>query len=321
MKNNIKIWFIVGASLILIGCILFAGVMSMLKWNFKMLSTVKYTTNTYEIDESFNDISIYTDTADILILPSDNSTCKVVCTDEKSLPHYVHIDEDALSIKIEDKRKWYEYIGINFGSPKITVYLPEGEYGNLQINTDTSDIRIQKDFIFENIDIKGSTADIENYASASNKLKIKTSTGMITVKNVSSGMLDLSASTGNISAQDILCSGDISLKVTTGKTSIKNANCKNLITIGNTGDIILKNTIASELLSVSRSTGDVKFDKCDAGEIFVNTDTGDVTGSLLSAKLFITSSDTGTVKVPETTNGGKCKITTDTGDIKIVISK
>ena len=40
--------------------------MTLLKWDFKKLSTVKYETNTYDIDNSFNNISIKTDTSDII---------------------------------------------------------------------------------------------------------------------------------------------------------------------------------------------------------------------------------------------------------------
>lgn len=320
MSKNAKIWLIIAASLILIGCIIFTGVMTMLKWDFTKLSTVKFVTNTYQFDKSFSDINIDTDTADIRILPSKDGVCKVICTDEKNLSHSVTMDGETLSIKLTDSRKWYEHIGITFGSKKITVYLPENEYGNLSIDSNTSDIEIENTFTFKDIDIKGSTSDIEVYASATNNIKIKNSTGSVKVKDISAGMLDITVSTGNVSIYDVLCNGDIKIKVSTGKSTLSNIKCLNITSTGNTGDIIMKNVIASELLSIKRSTGDVKFEGCDAEEIFVDTDTGDVSGTLLSNKIFTTSTDTGDIKVPESTSGGKCKINTDTGDIKIQIN-
>ena len=57
---------------VLIGCIIFAGVMTMLRWDFSKLSTVKYETNSHEISETFHAISIKTDTADIIFALSDD---------------------------------------------------------------------------------------------------------------------------------------------------------------------------------------------------------------------------------------------------------
>ena len=52
MGKSVKIWLIIAASLVLIGCIAFGGVMAMLKWDFAKLSTAKYETNDYEINEN-----------------------------------------------------------------------------------------------------------------------------------------------------------------------------------------------------------------------------------------------------------------------------
>ena len=67
MSKITKMWLIIGTSLVLIGCIIFVGVMSILKWDFTKLSTGKYETNHYEITEKFKNISIITDTADVYL--------------------------------------------------------------------------------------------------------------------------------------------------------------------------------------------------------------------------------------------------------------
>ena len=58
----------------------------------------------------------------------------------KKVKHSVAVKENCLVIDVDDTRKWYEYIGINFGIPKITVYLPKGKYGALLVKTSTSDV-------------------------------------------------------------------------------------------------------------------------------------------------------------------------------------
>ncbi len=321
MGKRTKIWLIIASFLVLVGCVIFGGVMTMLKWDFTKLSTAKYETNDYKINEDDINILIVTDTADIVFVPSENGERSVICYEQKKAKHSVTVKDGTLVIELVDTRKWYEYIGINFGTPKITVYIPQGEYGTLSIKSSTGDVEIPKDFKFESIDISESTGVVTNGASASEVIKIKTSTGDILVENISAGALDLSVSTGNVTVSNVTCENDVTVSVSTGKTYLTDIACKSVVSSGSTGDISLNNVIATEKLSIERSTGDVKFDGGDAAEIFVKTDTGDVTGTLLSEKVFIVETDTGRVDVPKTVTGGRCEIATDTGDVRIKIQK
>ncbi len=320
MTKGAKIWLIIAASLILMGCIIFGGIMAILKWDLTKLSTNKYQTSNYEINENYRNISIVTNTADIAFVISENSRSTVECYEQKNVKHSVTVKDDTLVIETVDTRKWYDHIGITLETPKLTLYLPQAAYASLVIEESTGDIEIQKDFKFESIDVSASTGDIEVSASASEFIKISTDTGDINVDGVSTGAMTLSVTTGKVTASDIICEGDVSVSVSTGKAYLTNISCKNVISSGNTGDFSLKNVIASEIFSIERSTGDVKFDACDATEIFVETDTGDVIGTLLSEKVFITKTDTGDIDVPNSIIGGRCEITTDTGNIKISIN-
>lgn len=319
MRKTTKVWLIIAASLVLIGCILFVGVMSTLRWDFKKLSTVEYETNTYEISEAFDGISMNTDTADIIFAFSDDGKCRVECYEEKNAKHAVAVEDGILNIEVIDERSVYDYIDINFYSARITVYLPKGEYTSLLIHESIGDVEIPKDFTFKDVGIFLSTGDVDFCASASETIKIKTSTGDISVENISAGALELSVSTGKVTVSSVVCKGDVTVDVSTGKAYLTDIACKSVISSGSTGDISLDNVIAAEKFSIKRSTGDIRFDSSDAAEIFVETHTGDVTGTLLTDKVFITQTDTGRVNVPKTAIGGRCEINTDTGDIKIKI--
>lgn len=280
MTKTTKRWLIIATFLLLTGCVIFGGVMTVYKWDFSKLSTNKYETNKYDINDNFKNISVNVKTADIVFVASEKAKTEVVCFEQDNANHEVSVDNDTLTIKLVDERKWYEYIGINFRTPKITVYLPQGEYGNLTVSASTGDIDI---------------------------------------KNLSAENINLTVTTGEIEAKSITCNGDFKTTVSTGEVELKDVSCKNLSSNGNTGDITLKDVIAEEKFAIERSTGDVKFERCDANEIFVKTDTGDVKGSLLSDKVFITQTDTGNIDVPKTITGGRCEITTDTGDVKITV--
>lgn len=300
MSKSTKIWLIVATSLVVLGIIFFGVVMAMLKWDFIKLGTAKYETNNYEISENFHNISIATDTADITVLPSDDGKCKVVCYEDIKAKHIVNVQNDTLIINEANNKKWYDHIGITFETLKITIYLPESEYSSLIIEESTGDIKISKNFRFENIDIDTSTGDIK-------------------LENITAGDIELSVSTGRIEVSNIECEGNFEIEVSTGKTKLTNIKCKNLTSDGDTGSISLTNVIAADKIDIERSTGDVIFDACDAKELYIETDTGDVKGSLLTEKVFIARTDTGRINVPKTTSGGVCEITTDTGDIIINI--
>ncbi len=321
MKRQTKIWLILAASFLAVGCIMFGCVMSALQWDFRQLSTTQFETNVYSVTEPYTNVSIVGDTADIVFLPSDDNTTKVVCYEEQGLRHTVSVQDDRLVVQFVNTEKWYEHIGINFESPKITVYMPKGAYGALTIKTDTGDVTIPKAFTFESMDIQGSTGDVTNEASVSHNIKVWVSTGAIRMEKVTAEALDLAVSTGKVTTTDVTCTGDVAVSVSTGKTVLTNVSCASFLSSGNTGDISLYNVIAANKLSIARTTGDVTFERCDAAELVVTTDTGDVRGSLLTDKVFMAHSDTGRVTVPETTSGGRCKITTDTGSIDIHLTE
>ncbi|MBQ2766594.1 MAG: DUF4097 family beta strand repeat protein [Clostridia bacterium] len=319
MGKRTKIWLITATFLVALGLIIFASAMTVHDWDFTQLNTAKYETNTYSLSDEFADISIKTETADIVFLPADNGKCKVVCYEPQNAKHFVGVQDSSLIIQEVDEREWYEYIGITLGTPKITVYLPDDEYGMLFIREDTGDIEIPPNFRFADIDILTSTGDVKNEASASETIKIKTSTGDIRVQTISADTLDFSVSTGKVIAHSITCTGDVRITVSTGDTKLNDITCKRVLSTGSTGKISLANVIAEEQISIERNTGDINFEGCDAAEITIKTSTGDVSGSLLSEKIFIVETETGNVNVPRTVTGGKCEITTDTGNIYIKI--
>ena len=288
MNKKTTAWIIIAASLILIGILIFVGAMTMLKWDFTKLSTVKLETNEYCIGEEYKNISIEDSTADIEFKISDSFS--VVCHEEEGANHSVTVKNNTLFIKESpESKKWYEHIGISFrNNKKIMVYIPSGDYGTLSIKISTGDALIPDELNFESIDISASTGDINAFSSAKGSVDISTGTGNITVGSISCDSLSLTVSTGKITVSDVAVNGNVKINVSTGKSYVTDIKCKDLTSVGNTGDISLTNVICKNKLSVERSTGDVKLDKSDAGEIYIETDTGDVTGTLLNEKIFIT---------------------------------
>ena len=232
MKKAAKAWLITAAFLVLAGCILFAGVMSMLGWDFAKLSTARYETNIHEISETFSDISLTTDTADIVFALSNDGKCRVECYEPENAKHSAAVANDTLIIEINEQKSWYDYIGFQFGSPRITVYLPQAEYGALSISESTGRIEIPKDFSFERADISASTGSVVFSAAAQAAVKIKTGTGNICVENNSVGSLDLSVTTGKAAVSKLTCAGSIAINVSTGAAYLTDVACKSVLSNG-----------------------------------------------------------------------------------------
>lgn len=297
MSKKVKIWLVAASVLVTVGAIIFAGVISMLKWDFSKLTTIRFQTKNYEITDDFKNVEIKTKTAQIEFVMSDDEKCSVNCVEQVKLSHSVNVEGVTLSIRVVDTRRWYEHIGISFKKPKITVALPKDAYEKLVISTNTGDISIPHGFTFESIDITQTTGDVTSGANASGDIKIESVTGDIKLENVTAD--------------------NVSLHVTTGDVKVSKMQCQELKTRATTGHVKLTDVIAKETFNIKVTTGDVTLDKCDAQELEIKTSTGDVKGTILSDKVYVAKASTGKVRVPDTASGGRCKITTTTGNITI----
>lgn len=321
MNKITKVWLVIGVSLILIGSIIFVGVMTVNKWDFSKLQTNKFETNKYDITEEFRNIHILTDTADVQIVPSDAETYMVECYEQENLLHSVSVKDNTLYIEVSDTRKWYEHIGIVCTTPKITVSVPADEYGKLCVKASTGNVIVDDCFKYESALVSVTTGDIDFLASSKGSVDLSTTTGDISIKNALAGSAKLAVTTGEIYVESITVNGDVETNVSTGDMILNGISCTNLKSNGTTGNIDLNNVIASGTYTIERTTGDVNLKECDAKELYITTSTGRVSGSLLSDKVFFAQSDTGRVDVPKTITGGRCEVTTDTGNIEFTISE
>lgn len=281
MKKQKKKLLIAAGVLVLLGGMIFSSAMAVNHWDFSKLSTVRYKTETFEIKEDLESITVETETPDIAFALSEDGKCRVNCYTPEGTENDASVIENVLTVKSDySSKKWYENISITTETPSITVYLPEKEFKLLKIKSDTSDVEIPGDFSFDDIDISVQTGEIITGASASDKIRIVTDTGDVRAEN--------------------LTAKEMKLSLETGTATLKNIKCE-------------------EKLEVKTDTGDIKISDSDADEIKLNSDTGNISGSFLSDKIFAVQSKMGNVDVPESFSGGKCEISTDTGDIKIEI--
>ena len=321
MSKAAKIWLIIAVCLTLIGIAVVALSIALGGSDMFIVKKTDKKTVTVPLTGSFRDIGIDSQTEDIRFVLSDDGSCRVVFEEPETAEFSAVITGDILEIRAGQTDRWYERLVLfNFSDPKITVFLPQAEYGSLNIKESTGDILLPGELSFDGIGITVSTGDIDCASSVRERLRLKTSTGDILVRDLTAGSLDLAVSTGKVEVRSVRC-GKAEISVTTGKAVLSEVVCTELTSDGSTGSITLEDVTASGTVSITRSTGDVKFARSDAAELTVETGTGDVSGSLLSPKVFLTKSGTGRIRVPDTASGGTCRITTGTGDISITITE
>lgn len=204
MRKALKIWIIVAISLVLVGSLIFTGAMAFLDFDFKKLSTDKYETNTYDIKEAFDKISIDLTVSELTFVPSDNNKCKVVCYEKENLKHSVEVEDNTLVIDTIDTQKWYDNIGVSLESMKLTVYLPEKEYTSLFVEATTGSVEVPKNFEFESISINSTVGNTTCYATADH-IDINSSTGKIQISDIECESIETSCTVGEIQISDIEC--------------------------------------------------------------------------------------------------------------------
>ena len=317
--NRKKKWIVAAVVLLAAGVLICGITFAAIGFDFSKLDSGNYETNTYLVNETFDDISIQTDVDDIAFELSEDGSCKVVCREKEEKKHEVRVKEQALLITSAAKENWLNFDFFGFQGPSVTVYLPEQTYRALTIDAGTGNVKVPAELTFDTIHISISTGEIDCCASAEQTVELKATTGDIRAEGFSAGDIFLSVSTGSIHAVSLQSEGSVDAHVTTGDAKLESVSCTDLYSDGSTGDLIMKDVTASGEFHLERSTGDIRFDACDAGTIFAKTSTGSVSGTLLSGKIFITDTGVGDVDVPATTEGGKCEIRTSTGDIHIWI--
>ncbi len=317
MRNAGK-WIIAAVVLLVLGLVVCGAALGMLGFNFKNLGTVKYVTKTYDAPADFRNIRIDAYTEDIAFVLSDDGKCSVVCREEENDPTDVSVQGDTLTIGKKARHGWtFMNIGVVTETPSITVYLPGSEYAALTVDADTGDVEIPEDFSFESINVSLDTGDVRCLAPAEGDIAIETSTGHISVSDLTAAGMRLTTDTGRVELSKADIKGSLEIRVSTGRVTLEDVTCSDFTSDGDTGRLIMTNVVMPGSLRLERSTGNIELNGCDAGSIIIKTDTGDVSGTLLTEKVFITESDTGKIDVPHTVTGGTCEISTDTGNITI----
>ena len=220
MARKTKIWLICALCLILVGSLVFVGGLASMDFDLTRLSSTQYTTSTYQIQEPFQKIILDVDLSHVELLPSADNTCKIVSKSAEKITHQYFVKDDTLFIEELDARKWQDYIGVNLGSPKVTVYLPVKDYEGITIETDSGDV-ILKEIYATRMVVETDIGDVKLSACDGALISIETDTGDVTGTLRTGKLFRCSSDTGDIHVPKSEPLGQCEIETDTGDIEIR----------------------------------------------------------------------------------------------------
>ena len=271
----------ISALILVIGLVLtFIGLASV-GFDIKKLDRIELVRNEYTSEaEVFEKIKIDVKDVDVNIvsIPNGQGTL-VVSEDDEDVEYSVSFSGGVLNVE-EASRPWYDHIGFSTEKTSLTVYIPEGMQGEIEIVGDSSDINFVTDRIsFESINI-----------------------------NIDSGDVNLTATSR----------GDINITTNSGDVDVMNASAQAMEIKVDSGDVEITRTAITGLLKIISDSGEIDIDASDAFTLDISADSGDVSAELRSIKNVDAVANSGDCDVKASNPaGGYCKIRTRSGDIEV----
>lgn len=335
MKASVKITLIVAACLIAAGLVITTTALIASRFNHKQLLSAKLVDETIQVNGTFSDISVDSDSATVNIVRSTDGSCSVVFSDQEdaNITHSAQIIDGELKIIRRDER----IVSVAFiASPKITVYLPGEMYDELDITTSSGNIDLAGGISYGKLELKASSGNIVLIdTNVNDDMDLSTSSGNIKVHKSRANSLSAHCSSGSLSLDDISCT-DAELETASGRLSVANAqiareldgqchsggirlenvNCSSLDLESTSGTVRLEKLIASGNIKISSTSGSISLKGCDAAELDLSAKSGNITGSLLTPKIYVVTTGSGSTHLPEQMSGGICRIKTTSGSVR-----
>ena len=319
----------------LVGLTLFLVLFGAAGWDPDVFSGVERTTTVHGIEGEIKNIYVDMSEADVTFAVGESDEIEVVCN-ESNKTRFI-VTEAGGRLMIIEERAWYDQI-FDRSSYSVVLYLPAGEYGELEIDGASSDVTVPSDFAFSSVEIDVTSGDVDFTADVSGSVDIEKVSGDARIAGCGLGSLSIDSTSGEIDVSDAVVVGNIeiestsgdvtvinasfaefSLESTSGELTIRGARGVNAYISHGSGETLLRDTVLSGRIIVESTSGNISLDSCDATSVDIDTTSGDVTATFLTPKTFDVDTTSGDKRVPYPSVGDPCRIRTTSGDVDILI--
>lgn len=239
------------------------------------------------------------------------------------------INIDDLSGKTLEVRNIYgrttlSYAALNnvsLDSSSGNIDVSKSNISSLKVNSENGSATCDEIKGLDNITLSTGTGNVAfSDSSVKNSVKITTSTGNVSLRNITSPLVEVSTTNGSFSAEDIKGLDNISFKTSSGNFNLTDSPVKDTLNVlSSFGNITIRN-LSSTVIIASTSSGNIKLNSVDGTSITLSTGTGNIDGTLLSPKKIEVTSKSSNNEIPESAETDSSLIlTTKTGNIKIRI--
>ena len=264
--------------------------------NFTEKSTFGDTLRTYTAESSICGVAADCGPADFILLPSENNTCRVECAENETVHYVVTTENSVLHIRRADSRTVFSFFKFYraLRSEPVRVYLPQGTYKSLEVETTSGDIAIPAGYAFDTASLQSTSGDIACCAECS-LLSIETTSGDIALKNAKCSTIELCSTSGDITLENVQSSKkthaettsgkvqfinlettELEIHTASGKVSSENIKCTTLQIGTASGEVHLTHVKSSNTIEVDTASGKVSLENTSSAVLHVDTISGEI---------------------------------------------
>ena len=297
-----KSFLITAFVLILAGGLLFLFALSRVGFDVQKFGSRSYETEEISLTEPFT--AVHTDLMDCSVTltddPRDKTRAVVTCSEDA--PVTLTVEGGVLTISQKDARPWYRRIGFfAFGGASVELYLPRDLRPDLHAESMSGDFRCNTTFPFGSAEVTTLSGEIFWIVTPSDEMKLKTTSGDVTVIDSSvRGGITIDSTSGDVFLRDCGTESTLFVKTTSGDIGFKNVTASKTLTAetvsgqfktegadvgfaslkSTSGDLLLGDLTVEGECNIKTTSGDVHFLRADSRKFNIETVSGDVTGSL-----------------------------------------
>ncbi len=278
-------------------------------------------TTTYQVSGAFSDISISTPgDAAVRFRPSTDGTVSVVSYEPEALSASYSVTVENGVLTVSNPTTGIGYLAHadrgDRGRCGLTVYLPEGDYGNLHISASSGDIKLPAGFSFSAAGLDSGSGDIELSGSVTGALVCNTGSGDVELNGPLAGSVEVDTGSGEVDLQN-LTTQSVRVDTASGEVGLERVSVSGDIRIDTTsGDVDLEGTTAGGSIEIDTTSGDIELERSDAASLRLTASSGEIKAELLTAKNFRTDTGSGRVRVSgHDPAAGLCEMRTTSGSI------
>lgn len=284
MKKSTKILLIVSVAAILAGAAMMAGAwFAMESGASEEMAGLEFVENRHAVTDPFTKIRISTVNSSIEILPSADGVCRIVCDDSEKLFHTFSVTKSAsgaqLNIDQHDVLQWFDILGSLYEKEeiKLTVYLPEAEYGLVHADSASGDITIAPDFRFQTVNLHTNSGNTKLTDLQADHLTISTSSGDLDLHSVEAKEDVFAKNISGFTRLEYVTAVNITTSTTSGNTALECLDADHLRSQAVSGQMIIYDSSFRGTSYLETSSGSIEISDSECGEQTVQSVSGSVT--------------------------------------------